>query len=244
MKNATLVYGTHSVEALIKNQPQRIETILLLKSHSLLPLIQAKKINYELVHRDKLDQMTQTATHQGIVAIFHVTNYAEEDLPAIILQHQQPFILILDGVQDPHNLGACLRSADAAGVQAVIVPKDRAVGLTPVVIKTASGAAATVPLIQVTNLARTMRFLKENGIWIFGASEKADQPYYEANLKGAIALALGAEGEGLRRLTQEHCDVLINIPMVGSVSSLNVSVAAAILMFEVARNRFIHPHVR
>ena len=148
-----------------------------------------------------------------------------------------PLLLVLDGVQDPHNLGACLRTADAAGVSAVIVPRDRAAGLTPTVRKVASGAAETMPLIQVVNLARTLRWLKERDVWIVGADDQAPKSLFEAPLSGALALVLGAEGPGLRRLTREHCDLLVAIPMAGAVESLNVSVAAGVLLFEAARQR-------
>jgi len=148
-----------------------------------------------------------------------------------------PFLLVLDGVQDPHNLGACLRTADAAGVQAVIVPRDRAAGITPVVRKVACGAAETVPVFTVTNLARSLRVLKEAGVWIFGASDDADRTLYDTDLRGPLALVLGGEGKGLRRLTRELCDYLVAIPMAGRVESLNVSVAAGVLLFEARRQR-------
>ena len=148
-----------------------------------------------------------------------------------------PLLLVLDGVQDPHNLGACLRTADAAGASAVIVPRDRAAGLTPTVRKVASGAAETMPLIQVVNLARTLRWLKEREIWIVGADDQAPKSLFETHLTGALALVLGAEGAGLRRLTRENCDLLVAIPMAGAVESLNVSVAAGVLLFEAARQR-------
>jgi 23S rRNA (guanosine2251-2'-O)-methyltransferase len=148
-----------------------------------------------------------------------------------------PFLLILDGVQDPHNLGACFRSADAAGVHAIIAPKDKAVGITPVVSKVACGAAETVPFIQVTNLARTMEMLKEQGVWLYGAAGEAEQTVYQTKLTGAIGIVMGAEGDGMRRLTRETCDVLLKIPMHGTVSSLNVSVATGIFLFEVVRQR-------
>ncbi|HHO68213.1 MAG TPA: 23S rRNA (guanosine(2251)-2'-O)-methyltransferase RlmB, partial [Gammaproteobacteria bacterium] len=149
------------------------------------------------------------------------------------------FLLVLDGVQDPHNLGACLRSADAAGVHAVIVPRDRAAPLNGAARKVACGAADAVPLVRVTNLARTLRGLRDAGIWIYGAAGDAPQTLYEADLSGPLALVLGGEGKGLRRLTREHCDGLIAIPMAGSVSSLNVSVAAGICLFEARRQRAI-----
>jgi 23S rRNA (guanosine2251-2'-O)-methyltransferase len=148
-------------------------------------------------------------------------------------------LLVLDGVQDPHNLGACLRVADAFGVHAVIAPKDRAVGMTPVVAKVASGAAEAVPYITVTNLARTMRELKEIGIWIVGADEGASAGLYTTKLRGPLAWVFGAEGEGMRRLTREHCDELVRIPMIGTVESLNVSVASGVCLSETIRQRGI-----
>jgi len=150
---------------------------------------------------------------------------------------QIPFLLILDGVTDPHNLGACLRSAEAAGVQCVIVPKDNAATLNPTTIKVACGAADTLPLVRVTNLARTMQWLQEQGVWIAGAAGEAEQHHYQLDLKGPLAIAMGSEGSGLRRLTREHCDYLMRIPMMGSVSSLNVSVATGVCLFEALRQR-------
>ena len=146
---------------------------------------------------------------------------------------------MLDGVQDPHNLGACFRSADAAGVHAIIAPKDKSVGITPVVSKVASGATETVPFVQVTNLARTLEQLKESGIWIYGAAGEAEQTLYQTDLTGPAAIVLGAEGEGLRRLTRERCDFLVKIPMQGAVSSLNVSVATGVFLFEAIRQRTV-----
>ena len=144
---------------------------------------------------------------------------------------------VLDGVQDPHNLGACLRSADAAGAHALIMPRDRAAGITPVVHKVASGAVQSVPIFAVTNLARSLRVLRDAGVWLFGASDDADAGLYDSDLTGPVALVLGSEGSGLRRLTREHCDHLIAIPMAGRVESLNVSVAAGVLLYEVRRQR-------
>ena len=150
---------------------------------------------------------------------------------------QPAFLLILDNIQDPHNLGACLRSADAAGVHAVIAPKDRSVGITDTVRLVACGAAEHVPFVQVTNLARTIRQLKKSGIWIYGAAGKAAESLYKTDLSGPLAIVMGSEGKGLRRLTSEHCDFLISIPMAGSAESLNVSVAAGICLFEAVRQR-------
>lgn len=160
--------------------------------------------------------------------------YQENDLPALLTQQAAPLLLVLDGVTDPHNLGACLRCADAAGVHAVIVPRDRAAPLNATAKKVASGAAETVPLIRVTNLARTLRLLQEHYVWIVGT---ADHQLYQSKLTGPLALVMGAEGEGMRRLTREHCDELISIPMAGTVSSLNVSVAAGVCLFEAVRQR-------
>ena len=162
----------------------------------------------------------------------------EGDLPRILLTVSgPPLVLVLDGVQDPHNLGACLRSADAAGVSVVIVPKDNSVGITNVVRTTACGAAETVPFVMVTNLARTLRDLKEAGIWIVGLAGEGKQKLYEVDLKGPIAIVMGAEGKGLRRLTRETCDFVVKIPMRGTVSSLNVSVATGVALFEAVRQR-------
>lgn len=245
MSEKNLVFGLHAVEALLKNQPERITQISILKERqdqkiqALVDLAKSNKIKIEFVTRYALDQLTQNENHQGIVAHCQkAKNYSEHDLEEIIMHLSGPaFFLILDGIQDPHNLGACLRSADAAGVHAVIAPKDKSVGLTPTVCKVASGAVETVPFIQVTNLARTMRFFKDQNIWLFGAAAEAEKTLYQADLRTSIALVLGAEGAGLRRLTREHCDVLLNIPMHGSVSSLNISVAAGIFLFEAVRQR-------
>jgi 23S rRNA (guanosine2251-2'-O)-methyltransferase len=161
----------------------------------------------------------------------------EGALDELLDRAQTPLLLVLDGVQDPHNLGACLRTADATGVTAVIVPKDRAAGLSATVRKVASGAAETVPLIQVTNLARTLRWLKEREIWIVGTDDQAPQPLFASKLTGPLALVLGAEGTGLRRLTRECCDSLVSIPMRGVVESLNVSVATGVMLYEAVRQR-------
>ena len=189
--------------------------------------------------RQALDRLVQNGNHQGVIAYCKsASTYSEGDLKELLADLKEPaFLLILDGVQDPHNLGACFRSADAAGVHAIIAPKDRSVGLTASVSKVASGAAETVPFVQVTNLARTLEMLKEMGIWIYGAAGEAEQSLFKTDLKGSIALVLGSEGEGLRRLTRDTCDVLVKIPMHGSVSSLNVSAAAAVFLFEAVRQR-------
>jgi len=186
-----------------------------------------------------MDKLASGERHQGVIAqLKKIDNLGEGALDSVLDNAgPNPLLLVLDGVTDPHNLGACLRSADAAGVHAVIVPRDRAAGLSPVVRKVAAGAAETVPLIQVTNLARTLRWLKERGFWLVGTDDEATQSIYTAKLTGPIAIVLGAEGAGMRRLTKEHCDLLVNIPMQGVVESLNVSVATGVTLFEAVRQR-------
>ncbi len=240
-----LVYGLHAVSALLEKHPNNIKEIIIqigrqdkrIKSILLL----ADQYNISIKHNDRkaLDDLTKTANHQGIAAVVsQEKSFNETDLTDLLSRQKEPlFLLILDGIQDPHNLGASLRSADAAGVHAVIAPKDRSVGLNATVRKVACGAADSVPFIQVTNLARTIRQLQERGIWFVGGAAEAKDSLYNAKLTGHLAIVLGSEGSGLRRLTKEHCDFLVNIPMAGSVSSLNVSVAAGIFLFEAVRQR-------
>jgi len=192
------------------------------------------------VARNELEQLVAGSNHQGVVARTRVSAARDETDLETILQglEDPPFLLILDGVQDPHNLGACLRSADAAGVHAVIAPKDRAVGLTSTVCKVASGAAETVPFIQVTNLARTLRQLRdEAGVWLVGTAGESEVSLFQADLKGPLGLVMGGEEKGMRRLTREGCDLLVRIPMFGAVESLNVSVAVGICLYEAVRQR-------
>lgn len=241
MKN-DFVYGIHAVAALIERSPERIESLHVLEGRSdqrmqkLLHVAEQAQMRIVRVGRDVLDKYD--VKHQGIVALLaNNFEYRETDLKQLIERADKPLLLILDGVTDPHNLGACLRSADAAGVDVVIAPKDNAASLTPVVRKVACGAAEVIPFVQVTNLARTLRDLKEWGVWIVGTAGEADTLIYEQDLSGPIAIAMGAEGSGLRRLTREHCDFLVKLPMAGSVSSLNVSVATGICLFEAVRQR-------
>ena len=186
-----------------------------------------------------MDRMTGSRKHQGIVAEYMAPDStSENDLFELVTNSDEPLLLlILDGVTDPHNLGACLRTAEGAGVQAVIAPKDNAASLTPTARKVASGAAERMPFVQVTNLARTLQMLKDAGVWITGTSDKATQTMYECDFKGHTAIIMGAEGKGLRRLTETACDHLISIPMAGSVSSLNVSVATGVVLYETVRQR-------
>jgi len=243
--NQNYIFGLHSVEAILTKQPERILRLCVFqdrndkKMESLLKLAKNKGVSVEQVSKQTLDKMTQEANHQGVVAFCEQARvYEESDIESLLNQlSKPPFILVLDGVQDPHNLGACFRTADAAGVDMIIAPRDKSVGITPVVSKVACGAAETVPFVQVTNLVRALEKLKEQGIWLYGAAGEAEQTLYKTNLTGAVAIVLGAEGDGLRRLTREHCDVLVKIPMYGSVSSLNVSVATGVFLFEVVRQR-------
>ena len=235
----------HAVDALLEKQPERVIEIYTLKGRDdeRLNAIIAKAhewgISVQAMQRKALDDKSTGEQHQGIIARVKAAKVlTDNDLDTYISNlDTPPFLLILDGVTDPHNLGACLRSADAAGVHAVIIPKDNSASLTPVVRKVACGAAESVPLIHVTNLARTMRALQEKGIWIYGTAGEATQNIYDCKLEGGMALAMGAEGKGLRRLTREHCDELIKLPMAGAVSSLNVSVATGICLFEAVRQR-------
>ncbi len=197
-------------------------------------------LRVQRVDRETLDGLADGAHHQGVVASVAVPAARDENgLYELIesLDHP-PLLLVLDGVQDPHNLGACLRSADAAGVDAVIAPRDRSVGLTPAACKVASGAAESVPFFQVTNLARTLEALRdEHRIWVVGAAGDAETALWDADLRGRLALVLGAEEKGMRRLTREHCDLLVKLPMAGVVESLNVSVATGVCLFEAVRQR-------
>ena len=244
MTNSVVSFGMHAVDALLKIHPERVQQLYIQKDRQdgkiqqLVKLAQAEKIKIDFVTRGKLDELTNSQVHQGIVALCEKARaYTEDDLVELLEQTPQPFFLILDGVQDPHNLGACLRSADAAGVTAVLAPRDKCVGITPTVSKVACGAAESIPFIQVTNLARTLRLLKDEGVWLIGAAGEADNTLYQTKMTGKIALILGAEEKGLRRLTRDHCDFLVRIPMHGNVSSLNVSVATGILLFEALRQR-------
>ena len=235
--------GFHAVTGRLRQKPDTVSEIYIDASRNdgrardLRQLAQKLGVRVIPVDARRLDGMSGGARHQGVVAQaqpIDMPKFIEDVLEDL---GEPALLLLLDGVQDPHNLGACLRVADGAGAHAVIAPKDRSVGLTLAAIKVASGAAETVPYIVVTNLARTMRDLKDRGIWLVGADDAAPQTLFEAKLEGALGLVLGAEGEGLRRLTRESCDLLVSIPMMGSVESLNVSVASGICLYEAVRQR-------
>lgn len=239
-----LIYGLHAVTSLLESGG-KVHALWMLDSRhderlqKLADLAQKAGLRVQRVPRDELDRMTRDARHQGVVAEAEGAELRDEGGLYVLLDQlkEAPFLLVLDGVQDPHNLGACLRSANAAGVHAVIAPKDRSAGLTAVARKVASGAAEMTPFFQVTNLARTLRDLKDRNIWFVGLAGESDQSLYELDLKGPIAIVMGAEGEGMRRLTKEHCDFLAKIPMMGQVESLNVSVATGVTLFEALRQR-------
>lgn len=244
--NTHYIYGLHAVKAVLEREPEMVSKVWLEnsrrddKAKKVLQLAHEANVKPERVKRDVLDKLVgENANHQGVVALSKDTPAGnEKTLKQLMEDLTVPaFLLILDGVQDPHNLGACLRTADAAGVHAVIAPKDKASGLTSVVRKVACGAAETIPFIQVTNLSRTMRDLQQAGIWMIGTSLDTELNIYEADLNGPLALVLGAEGKGLRRLTAENCDSLVKLPMFGSVQSLNVSVSAGVCLYEAVRQR-------
>jgi 23S rRNA (guanosine2251-2'-O)-methyltransferase len=238
-----MIFGFHAVTARLRHEASSVEEIYVdagRQDRRMLDLLRtAKEAGVRVIPVDdaRLSNIVGTRRHQGVIAKAGELSLArnlDELLDAI---EGPPLLLILDGITDPHNLGACLRVADGVGAHAVIVPKDRAVGLNATAAKVASGAAETVPYITVTNLARTMRELKERDIWLIGTTDDAEKGLYEADFTGAAALVMGSEGEGMRRLTRETCDVLVSVPMFGSVESLNVSVASGVCLYEARRQR-------
>jgi 23S rRNA (guanosine2251-2'-O)-methyltransferase len=243
MGETRLIYGFHAVISRLRQKAAAVKEIYVdpsrndRRARDLARIAQERGVRILMVDGARLDGMTQHARHQGVAARVDAAAPAR-DLEEVLGALNEPaLLLILDGITDPHNLGACLRVADGMGVHAVIAPKDRAAGITPIVEKVASGAAETVPFIAVTNLARAMRELKERNIWLIGADQAASRDLYSLKLDGPLAWVLGAEGEGMRRLTRENCDELACIPMAGTVESLNVSVAAGICLAETGRQR-------
>src|SRR6266850_2888593 len=237
-----VVFGFHAVLARLRADPQSVLEIFLdetrndARGKDLAATAERAGVRLMRVPTKRLDGFYGGGRHQGVVARVALKSLGDS-LDEILDAVEKPLLLVLDGVTDPHNLGACLRVANAAGAHAVIAPKDRAAGITPAVSKVASGAAEATPYIMVTNLARTLAELKERNIWIVGADERADKTLYETVIPEAVAWVLGAEGEGMRRLTRESCDLLVRIPMRGEVESLNVSVSAGVVLFESARRR-------
>jgi 23S rRNA (guanosine2251-2'-O)-methyltransferase len=243
------VYGLHAVRQVFENDISRVVDIKVqeglhsAKLQALLKQAKQQSIAIQPVPKKTLDKLTENGHHQGIIIHCKARRCTtakislEEVLTSIT---GSPFLLVLDELQDPHNLGACLRTADAAGVHAVIVPENRACQLTSIVRAVACGAADNVPLIQVTNLARTLRWLQEQGVWLIGTDEESETSLFETNLTGSLALVLGSEGNGLRRLTRETCDALVRIPMLGKIKNLNVSVATGVCLYEAVRQRLNH----
>ncbi|BCX88636.1 23S rRNA (guanosine2251-2'-O)-methyltransferase [Methylomarinovum tepidoasis] len=238
------IYGLHAARAAIENAPERIRNAWLdagrrdRRLEELRQRLRALGIPAADTERKRLDRLAGSSQHQGIVLEVTLPRALDDGALAERLERGgSPLFLVLDQVQDPHNLGACLRTCDAVGAAGVIVPRDRSVGLTPTVCKVASGAVETVPLFRVTNLARSLEQMKAAGLWLYGADGNAERLAFEADLSAPLALVMGAEGRGLRRLTRESCDLLIKLPMWGRVESLNLSVAAGVLLYESLRQR-------
>ncbi|MFN4237784.1 MAG: 23S rRNA (guanosine(2251)-2'-O)-methyltransferase RlmB [Vogesella sp.] len=245
MSNKKLIHGFHAVNARLWQNPKSVLEIFLAggrqdaRAQAVLDKAASESVKAHIVDKVRLDSLTGNARHQGVVAMIDANqNFVTLD---DVLENlaEPPLLLILDGVTDPHNLGACLRVADAMGAHAVIAPKDRSATLNATVSKVACGAAEVVPYITVTNLARTLRDLKDAGVWIAGTTMEADTDLYHFDASGPLAWVMGAEGEGMRRLTREHCDVLVSIPMFGTVESLNVSVSSGMVLSESRRQRVL-----
>lgn len=244
MSQLERVYGVHAVEALLRHHPKRVKQLWLAESRhdprvqSLLELAGQNRVAVGHKDRQELDEWAE-GVHQGVVAEVSPSQvWGENMLDELLERTEGPaLLLVLDGVTDPHNLGACLRTADAAGAQAVIVPKDKSATLNATVRKVACGAAEVIPLVAVTNLARTLEKLQKKGLWVVGTAGEVEQELYQLDMTGPTVLVMGAEGKGMRRLTREHCDYLVKLPMGGSVSSLNVSVATGVCLFEAVRQR-------
>jgi len=243
VSGSRMIYGFHSVLGKLRRDPEGVFEVYLssqrqdMRTRDVLRVAESQGVRLIQAENERLDRMVGTRRHQGVVA--RVDARHRELKLADVLEglEDNALLLVLDGIQDPHNLGACLRVADAVGAHAVIAPKDRAVGLTAAAIKVASGAADTVPYVTVTNLARSLREMKDAGIWVVGADGEAEKSLYEVDQKRPIAWVMGAEGDGLRRLTRETCDELVRVPMLGTVESLNVSVASGVCLFEARRQR-------
>ncbi len=240
--NAGLTYGIHAVSRRLKQAPQSCIALICIDSRNrrLMRLVAEARetgVAVRFEPRSNLTQLCGTDKHQGCVLESLDPGPLMDFRQCLESIHDNSLLLVLDGVQDPHNLGACLRSSDACGVDAVIIPRDRSVGLNATVRKVAAGGAESVPLIEVANLARSLTQLKQAGVWIYGASDSAETSLYEYEFRGPVALAMGAEGSGLRRLTKEACDHLVKLPMLGQVESLNVSVATGVCLYEILRSR-------
>lgn len=244
MKSTETIFGLHPVRSMLERHPERVLSVRLAERRddprvrAIEDLARRQQRPVERLDPDALRRLLGDVVHQGVAAeIAPLPPWTEDGLLGALQSTSAPLLLALDGVQDPHNLGACLRTADACGALAVIVPKDRAAQLTPAARKVAAGAAETTPVVAVTNLVRTLKLLKEAGLWVVGADAAADKSADAVDLKGPVVLVLGAEGAGLRQLTRQNCDFLARLPQLGAVESLNVSVAAGMLLYEAARQR-------
>jgi len=244
MKGTDTIYGVHAVRIMLERHPERVHSVRIAQQRddprvrAIDELAQRHQRPVQRVDARALKQLLGDVAHQGVAAdITPLPPWTEDELLVALQKVSAPLLLALDGVQDPHNLGACLRSADACGALAVIVPRDRAAQVTPAVRKVAVGAAETTPVVAVTNLVRTLKLLKQAGLWIVGADAVGDKSAQQVDLTGAVVLVLGAEGTGLRHLTRQTCDFLVRLPQLGAVESLNVSVAAGMLLYEAVRQR-------
>jgi len=245
MTQAIIASGFHAIQTVLNDDPQRINHVWLDKKridkrmHALQQQLAQYTVTFQLTDKQQLDRISEGSHHQGVVVELTVASmHRESDLLNLLDSiHKPPLLLVLDQIQDPHNFGACLRTADATGVDGIIISKDNSVGFTPTVLKISSGALDFVPVFQVTNLRRTLKAIQKKGVWIIGTSDAVAQSMYDTDLKGALAIVMGSEGAGIRRLTRDACDFLVNIPMLGQVESLNVSVATGVILYEALRQR-------
>jgi 23S rRNA (guanosine2251-2'-O)-methyltransferase len=244
MRGTETIYGVHAVRVMLERHAERVVSVRLAerrddpRAKAIEALARQHERPVQRVDLHSLQKLLGDVAHQGVAAdITPLAPWTEDELITALQSASAPLLLALDGVQDPHNLGACLRTADACGALAVVVPRDRAAQLTPAARKVAAGAAETTPVVTVTNLVRTLKLMKDAGLWVVGADAAAEKAAQEVDLKGPLVLVLGAEGTGLRHLTQQNCDFMVRLPQLGAVESLNVSVAAGMLLYEAVRQR-------
>ncbi len=241
-KQHELIYGIHAVEAAIRHQPENVLQVFVQQGRNdnriktIQNIAKNSGVSIQSISNDKLKEKCPKTRHQGVVAEIRFNKSSDVSLEDV-LNKESVLLLILDEVQDPHNIGACLRTADAVGVDAVIVSKNRSPALTPVIRNVASGAAETVPYIMVSNLARVLEKIKQENVWLVGTTGDSEYTIYQTSFNKRVALVMGSEGKGIRRLTRESCDELVSIPMQGSVESLNISVATAVCLYEIRRQQ-------
>ena len=241
-KSHEIIYGIHAVEAALRKQPENVLQVFVQQGRNdnrikkIIDIAKNSGVSLQSISNDKLKEKCPKARHQGVVAEIRSGRTVTVSLDEV-LQKESVLLLVLDEVQDPHNIGACLRTADAIGVDAVVVSKNRSPSLTPVIRNVASGAAETVPYIMVSNIARALEKIKDNNVWVIGTSGDASHTIYDCDVNNRLALVMGSEGKGMRRLTREACDELVSIPMQGSVESLNISVATAVCLYEIRRRQ-------